>query len=54
MEHCFESLSWTDFHIISAREIIRKESCFCNMETPPIIARCPRNLWIKHLADYLK
>ena len=49
MENCFRSLSGTGFPIFSARRIIRKESCFCKMETPPRIARCPRKLWINSL-----
>ena len=32
---------------------IRKESCFCKMETRPKIASCARKLWIKSLTDYL-
>ena len=41
------------FPIFSARGTIRKESCFCKMETPLRIARCPRELWMKSLTDYL-
>ena len=32
------------FSHFSAREIIRKESRFCKMKTPPRIARCSRKL----------
>ena len=40
----FHSLYVRDrFPIFSAKGIIRKESCFCKMETPPRIANVPRS-----------
>ena len=41
----FRSLSGTGFPIFSTRGIIRKESCFCKMKTPP-----PRNCKISQEA----
>ena len=46
-------MSETGFPIFLARGIIRKESCFCTMDTPPRTARYSRKLWIKSLTDYL-